>query len=259
MADINAAIGVIIPAFQTMAFLVLGGGAVFGLWYWLFVVRRRKKWFANIWERKADGRLHLIDLDVIIEKRMNKGKNRMYLLKWAKHECMPPPWETTYRIRGKEYCDYLRIENDFLPIERNIEQEFTNNDEKFLFTKAIKVLLNKIKTMPVKEVYERYIYLPVNHTLATKIVYQPLDYDVNMMRINAIDNLDKQFKEQLSWLERWGNLLALGVAAGLFIVTLYLSFDYAQNIVNQGLGAAQQVAGPLQQIAERMGGTVPPS
>lgn len=249
----------VFPLLRMIGMIVAGVGvsAIFG-WYW-YVYRRRKRWLVNIWERKADGRLHLIDHDLLTAKKFNKGKSTLYLLRHGRAECMPPPWEATYRLRGKEYCDYLRVEDDFLPIKRDLKQEFTDETEKTKYFEAIKALIKGINSLSTKEVEERYIYLPINHTLATEIEYEAIDYDVNMMRINAIDNLDQIFKDKEAFFEKYGMLISFTVIAGLLVVSLYLSYDFAQNVIGQAFGAADKVAAPLANLVEKIGGTAPPS
>ena len=64
----------IMPLVKTLLMLIVGLGTVIGLGYYLFVVKRRRVWHVNVWEKKADGRLHLIDKDRILEKKINKGE-----------------------------------------------------------------------------------------------------------------------------------------------------------------------------------------
>ena len=257
--DLGQVGAAIFPVLKTVGIgiIIIGGSAAFG-WYW-FIIRRRKKWLVNVWERKADGRLHLINKDTLTAKKFNKGKSIMYVLRYARAECMPPPWEATYRLRGKEYCDYLRVEDDYIPIERGVEQEFGSKKEKSLFIKAIRTIQNKIHTLTPDDLEQRYIYIPINNSLATKIRYEPLDYDVNMMRINAIDNLDTIFKDKENFMQKYGTIIAYTMVAGLLIIALYLSYDFAQNVISQALGAADKVADPLSRLVDKLGGNVPPS
>ncbi len=257
--DMTMLANYVFPAIQTFVFSLFGLGIAIGLWYWLFIIKRRKKWIVSVYERKADGRLHLINKEKIHEKKINRGKTTIYVMSFTKAEVMPPPWEATYRVRGREYCDYLRVEDDFIPITKEKKQDFLDKEAKKLFVGKVKAVLSKIKKSTKKEIDERYIYVPINNTLAVTFDHKPIDYDVNMMRINAVDNLEQMFKDKEDFMQKYGQIIAYGMVACLLIVALYLSYDFAQNVIGQSLGAADKVAGPLANLVEKIGGTPPPS
>ena len=71
--DFNSYILMAMPIIKSIVWLVLGLGLTVGLGYYLFVIRRRKTWNVNIWEQKADGLLHLVGKDILLEKKINKG------------------------------------------------------------------------------------------------------------------------------------------------------------------------------------------
>jgi len=256
--DMTMLANYVFPAIQTFVFSVFGIAVAGGLWYWLFIIKRRKKWIVSVWERKADGRLHLINKEKILEKKINRGKTTIYVMSFTKAEVMPPPWESTYRMRGREYCDYLRVEDDFIPITKEIKQDFVGLEEKKIFVNKVKESLKKIRFSKKEDTEKRYIYVPVNNTLAVTFDHKPIDYDVNMMRINAVDNLEQMFKDKQDFMQKYGQIIAYGMVACLLIVALYLSYDFAENVIGQSLNAADKVASPLAQLVEKLGGTAPP-
>ena len=91
--DVNQYILMAIPWIKTIVWLVIGLGSIIGIGYYLFVVKRRRKWIANLYEQKADGRLHFVGKDIVVERKINKGKQLIYLLRRNRAEVIPPSWE----------------------------------------------------------------------------------------------------------------------------------------------------------------------
>jgi len=243
------------PVLKTLMWLVIGISICGGLFYWLFVYGKRKKWYINIWERKADGKIHLIGRDVLVERNINKGKQRMYVLKKRKVETFPPPHQSVYRLFNKEYVDYIQIREDYVPLERALE--FTDEldwDNKKEFIENVRNKIRKIKTKPIKELEDEYIYLPVSNVLGGKFTHKPMDYDVNMLRIQAIDNRDKIYADKEEWLQKYGYLVAIGGIIVLIIVVLYLSYDYSGNVIEMAMGKSQETLRAIEMLASKMGG-----
>jgi len=247
----------VIPLLRTVLYLGIGLGSSIGVGYYLFVIKRRRKWMVNIWEKKADGALQLITKDVLIEKKINKGKQLIYRLRRQKAEAFPPPWECTYRVRGKEYCDYLRIREDYIPLTKELDSVNNLPEGKKEIIKFIKNKLKQLRGKSKEEIDKEYILLPINQSMTANIKFKPMDYDVNMMRINAIDIRDKIYMDTQNWLQKYGTFIAFGVIVILIIVVLYLSYDYSSHVIDTAMGKSSEVASMMEKIAEQMGGKVP--
>jgi len=251
------------PMVKTILMLILGLGSIIGVGYYLFVVKRRREWIINLWEKKADGRLHLIGKDKLQEKKFNKGKQIAYILKQQRIETFPPPWESTYRVRNKEYADYLRIrEDDFQPMNKKPSFKMEHEDnplEKARFFANVRNRIHDIKNSLKKDIEDKYIAIPVDNTLSCNMEFEVMDYDINMMRINAIDNRDKIYADKQTWLQQYGTFLALGMIVVLIIVVLYLSYDYSSNVLNMSYGKATETLKMVEQLAGKIGGVAPAS
>ena len=258
--NVNDVIILAIPWIKTIVWLAIGLGSLIGIGYYLFIVKRRRKWIAQIYEQKADGRLHYVGKDVVIERKINKGKQLIYVLRRNRAEVMPPPWECVYRYRNKEYTDYVRInEDDFRPARRVPDKDLMNPKVKRNFIENVKDTLYEIKHLGKKDVYDKYIFAPMNKELLWNTNFETIDYDINMMRINAIDNRDKIYVDKQNFIEKYGHLIAIGVIVVLIIVVLYLSYDYSSNVISQAMGSAQKNLNMIEQLAGKMGGMPPAS
>ena len=259
--DVASIMDAVMPVIKTIIFGGFGIAVCGALAYVLFVVKKRKKWIINIWEQKANGRLFFVGKDLLVAKKFNFGKQVAYLLKRNKSETIPPPDECVDKINNKEYANYLRILDDYIPLKREINfpdeyREWTEDKvtgkKKNKFSQRIKNAIGGIKHMTSNDVENRYIFAPLNKMLVGELHYKPIEFDVNMMRINALDNREKIYRDTQDWISKYGQYVALGAIIVLIIVVLYLSYDYSQNVLQQSFGAAQSVSGPLQQIAERL-------
>ena len=255
--------GYVLPIIKTLLWLVIGLGGLIGVGYYLFVVKRRKVWNVNVYEKRADGKLHLVLRDKIIEKKINKGKQTVFIMKKVRAEVMPPPYDCVNRLFSKEYVDYLRIEDEYIAMKKDVPpiEEIMGEsvEEKKKFIKKIRDQLAYIKSLSRREIDTRFIYLPINKVLHTEMKYKPLEYDINMMRINAIENREKIYADKQDWMQKYGTFLAMGAIIVLIIVVLYLSYDYSSNVINVAMGKAQQTLSMVEQLAGKMGGTPPPS
>ena len=258
--DINTYMIMAMPWIKTIVWLFMGLGSTVGLGYYLFVIKRRRYWVVNLWEKKADDRLHFIGRDKIVERKVNKGKQAIFMLKKYRTEVFPPPWECTYRYYNKEYTDYLRIrEDDFQPMNRNLDLKGGNLADKPAFFNRIRNAINNIKKEKKEDVYDKYVYSPINNQLVIGMKFEAMDYDINMMRINAIDNRDKIYADKLDFFQKYGQYVVLGMIVVLIIVVLYMSYDYSSNVIGQAMGKAQETLSIVEQMAGRMGGSPPPS
>jgi len=263
MAEMNIAIIITkaMPILKTFLWLILGVAICGGLFYWLFVIGRRKKWVVNIWELKADGRHHLIGKDILVEHKFNKGKQVMYLLKKRKVETFPPPAESVYRLFNKEYADYVQIRDDFVPMQRelNIKADMTTTEKKHDFVNRIRAAVRKIKTRTKHDVEGEYVYIPTRSEMTAVFNNTPMDYDVNMLRIQAIDNREKLYTDKQDWLQKYGYLVAIGTIVVLIIVVLYMSYDYSNNVLAMAHSSQAQVLSKIEALTNTIGGSVPAS
>jgi hypothetical protein len=260
VVELNQYVAMVIPWLKTIVWSALGLGMTIGIGYFLFVVKRRRKWIVNLWEQKADGRLHYVGKDVVTERKINKGKQVIYVMRRQKAEVVPPPWECVYRHRNKEYTDYIRVqEDDFRPGKRVMGEGYSTKEGKLKFIENIKDALYDIKHSSKEDIIQRYVYSPIDKDLLWPMNFEIISYDVNMMRINAIDNRDKIYADKKDFLEKYGTYIAIGVIVVLIIVVLYLSYDYSANVISQAMGEAQRTLGMVEQLAGKMGGTPPPS
>ncbi len=129
--------------------------------------------------------------------------------------------------------------------------------------KIIRGKLQDIRNIPTTlfnsdSVKNKFIYVPLNKALKYDVDYKPIAYDVNMMRINEIDNADIMFANTKNFMEKYGQMIIASILIGGIIVVAYLSFEYLKTVVNQTLGHANQVVSPLNAIVEKMTGNKPP-
>ncbi len=264
MIEVNQAWDYIIPIVQKLVWILVGVFAVAALWYWLFVIKKRKFWMADIYEQKSDGDLYLVDKDRLQEKKINRGKQTIYIFRHTKTEAIPPPYECIQRYNNKEYVNYIRILGEYVPMqatENNLPIVKELKTKQSIF-KTIKDKLQDIRNIPTTlfnsdSVKNKFIYVPLNKALKYDVDYKPISYDVNMMRINEIDNADIMFANTKNWMEKYGQMVIASILIGGIIVIAYLSFEYLKEVVSQTLGHVNQVVSPLNQIVEKMTGNKP--
>lgn len=259
--DVATIVPLLVTLLKVFAWGVVGAILVGGLAYYLFVVKQRRKWKVDLYELRENGKLELIDRNAtIFEKKIKRGKLVIYELKRYKAEVPPPPADIIQRLGNKEFCSYLRIGRSWVPMKREIKTKTDLSDvnQKMGLFAKYKAYMAEQKKVPAEDVPDKYIYLPINQVMHTKLDYNPMDYDVDMMRINSIDNLNDMFKEVKDKFAQWSSLISVGVAAVVLIVVMYFSFEYGQQVISQGVQAAQGWVEPLKDIAQAMK-TAPPS
>jgi len=198
------------------------------------------------------------------EKKINYGKQTIYVFKKTKTESIPPPYECVRRLGNKEYCDYVRILGEYVPMEAREQNlpDFSNPKVQKSLFRIIRKKLRLIRKTPTtwkdsRDLINRFVYIPLHKALKYEIEFKPISYDVNMMRINEIDSLDKMFEKKKDFWQKYGSMIIIGGGIVMVIVITYMSFEYMQNVIGQTLGAADKVAGPLQAIVEKLGGNPP--
>lgn len=261
--EIGLMIARVIPWFMYAAMAILGLALVAGTGYYLFIVKRRKKWKVTIWERKVNGRVYKVGFDWLVAKKFNKGKQVMYLLKKARAECIPPPEDCVDYVRGIEETNYLRVLDEYRPMNRTIQMpedflDYTTDkvtgQKKSKLVIRIRETLETIKRLSTSETESNFVFIPLDKAIVGNINFEPMDYDVNMMRINALDNRDKMYKDSADWISKYGQLIAIGGIIVLIIVVMYFSFDFVGSVMDKGLVAADKVAEPLNNLVNKLSG-----
>lgn len=270
MVDIMAQLTGLLPVIKLFAIVFVGGAIVVAAGWYFFIVKRRKKWLLNIYELASDGRLHLIGKDTLIEKRLDNGRTIIYWLQKLRQETTPPPSEAVDRVGNVNFADYIRIRHAVIPIVKKPEQNTRNQMSRMVGTNTDGIAykaLNAIKTNPKYKtsrlgdghsVENRFVYVPINKVPHVNIGYSQMDYDVDMMRINMIDNLDKQFAGQKNFWEKYGMYMLIGFLVVAIIVIAYLAFDFMNGVIKQNLDSTQAVVTAIKGI-NIGGGTPPPS
>jgi hypothetical protein len=240
--------------------ILCGVGICGGLWYWLMVIKQRKTWYVNMYEQKADGSLQLVKKDILIRKKVLGGKYLLYTFKNEKMDALPPSWESVYRVGRKEYVDYLRIDNEYLPLMQKLSGfENINVGDRKKFAEDYSRVMQDVKRSTPKDVDNRYMYIPIHRSLHANIEFKPVEYDINMMRISAIDIRDKIYADRKAFWETYGSIIAIGAVVVLIIVVLYMSYGYSTDIINAGYARADSTISLVSQVASQLGGTPPAS
>ncbi len=255
--------GYVIPLVGQLVWGIVGLGSIALLWYWLFVLKKRRYWFVDVYEQKSDGELYLVEKDRLNERKINFGKQTIYVFRKTKTESIPPPAECVRRLGNKEYCDYVRILGEYVPMERGANvPDFHNPQIKEKIFKVIQNKINQIRGIQTTlweadNVKNKFCYIPLHKALKYEIDYKPISYDVNMMRINEIDSLDKMFEKKKDFWQKYGMMIAVGGGIVMVIVIGYMGFEYMQNVIAQGFSSSKQIAGPLQALVDKLGGNPP--
>ncbi|MEM4245416.1 MAG: hypothetical protein QXR60_04405 [Candidatus Nanoarchaeia archaeon] len=251
------------PAIKTFSMFFIAFCILAPIAYYLFVVLRRKRWYVRIFEPKSDGRLYLDSFDIIEERKLKMGRKTFYWLLKKRAETTPPPFECVDHVKNKDYADYLKIRLDYVPIQKSVSPKLsasagmTPEKERLSqimsnATAAIKTKYNT-KLFDSSSVHQRYIYAPINRVPHVNAGYHQLEYDVDMMRINAIDNLDEMFRDKRNFWERYGHLIVIGALIILVIIIGYMSFDYMSNVLKQSWDQTNAVIQKIGELSDKMG------
>lgn len=262
----NQVMEYVLPLIGGLVYSVLGIAVIAGLWYYLFIVKKRRHWLVDVYEQKSDGKLYLVEKDRLQEKKINFGKQTVYLFKKTKTESIPPPYECVRRLGSKEYADYVRILGEYVPMQRSESNlpDLSHPDVKKKISGIIERKTADIRNITTnlrrsKNIEAKYIYIPLHLSLKYDIDFKPISYDVNMMRINEIDSLDKMFAAKKDFWQKYGSMIIIGAGVVMVIVVAYMSFEYMQKVIQATLGAADRVANPLEALVGKIGGQTPPS
>jgi len=232
------------------AMIVFGLLLCGGLIWFLFIRKKTKKWGVIIWEAKEDGLLIPVETDILDEKFFNKGKQVAYMLRRLKIEVFPPNHKVTYRKNGKDWADYIRVQQEYFPIRKQIKAGLDKLDK----AEYMQKLMELTKEHP-NDISSKYIYAPVVAAPFVMFDVDIMEHDVNMMRMSAIDNREKIYADQRSFMEKYGPIMGLSLLVVGIIVTAYLSFDFIVKIQGGMLGPLINIGEGLKQVGASLAQT----
>ena len=245
-------------------FMIIFVVAVFAVIIIYFIIEKKKrKWHIKIYEQKADGRIHIIGVDVLQEKKLEMGRKTVYWLKKAKQEVIPAPAECIHRYNGKEEIDYLRVQRDFVPCEHKIAINYTDPKMKKAATIANDKLLKNIRAVKTSYftadgVRDRFIYIPINKTLTATMKFEPIDYDVSMMAMNEIHNADEFYASKYEFWKKYGAIIVFAVTIVFLIILIVLTYEYMRDTVTTIMGQVSSTGNILEKIQQGLGVGKPP-
>src|SRR3990167_888531 len=190
----------------------------------MYLVRekRRRKWIVRLYEMKADGKLHLMGFDKII-KVYYRGANALYQSRKRKNYVYPPIDEAVQRIGGKEYIDYLGYKQEFFPI--NPSEKSTQ-----IYLKRVNDLIyGKTAQEVLIESKQQTTFIPLLKDIdySEIIKLKPIEYDMNIMRMNIEETAEKIYAQKQSLIAQYAPFILFGLCAIILLVTIYLTYDYS--------------------------------
>lgn len=222
-----------------------------GLIYFLFLRKKTRRWGVVIWEPKEGGLLIPVGTEILDEKFFDNSKQVAYILRKSKIEVFPPNAKTIYRKDGKDWCDYVRIQQEYIPVRKQIKYGLDKFDkEEYMYQ-----LLQLSKQKP-DEVISHYIYAPLVTAPAVEFDIELMDHDINMMRMSSIDNRDKVYADKKDFMEKYGAAVGMSLLIVAVIVISYLSFDFIVKVQSSMLGPLTNIANGLGQAASSCSGNI---
>jgi len=220
---------------------------------------KKRRWRVEIHEQKADGRIHSVGYDTLVEKKFKMGTKTIYWMRKAKTETIPPPWETVDRIGKKEEVDYLRVARDLVPLEKNLVKNYYDPEYKKKVISAHDKIREKIRSIKTTffdsdAVRDRFIYIPMNKTLVANMKFTPIDYDMNMMAMNEINHGDEFFQAGYEFWKKYGAVIVFGVTIIFLIILIVLTYDYILDVVTQIMGKTDKVLNLAERVAQGIDG-----
>jgi hypothetical protein len=251
------------PVIKLAGLALLGLGITLSGIYYFLVVKRRRKWFIEVHEMKADGKLHTVARDVLLEKRLKWGTKTIFWLKKRKQECVPPPSEVVDRYNGTEEVDYIRIERDLIPSAKQAKFNYNDPEIKKKLIDVNDTILGKIKSIKTTlfnadAVHERWVYIPIHKTLSAKIDYRPVPYDMNMMVANEISNADEHFASKYEFWKKYGAVITFAATIVFLIIIAVLTYKHLNETTAQMMGEVSKTTGILEKVVNGMAGTNKP-
>jgi hypothetical protein len=230
----------------------------------IIIERNRRKWRVEVHELKADGRLHTVGFDTLVEKKIKMGTKTVYWMRKGKVEAIPPPDECVDRIKGKEEVDYLRVARDYIPTVKTMTVDYNNPVVRKKVVETYDKILDNMHSLNNEKRYDsefirnRFIYIPINKTLTAHMVFKPIDYDVSMMAMNEIHNADDFYQSKYEFWKKYGAIIVFAIVIVFLIILIVLTFEYMNDITEKMMGSFDAASSGFQSLADKMFGAKPP-
>ena len=235
-----------------IGYIVVGFIIVIAAMYF-FLKRGKLKWNIQLYERDASGIPIPLDVDVLDEKVINKGKNTVYTLRKYQALAHPPISKFIYRRKkglfGTElWCDYLRERQDFIPVQRLAVLGLNTQMDVGEYTKR----LQKIYESTPAEVKQNYIYSPLIPEAIPKLKYEPMNYNMTEMLQVRLAQREMLYSDKQGFMQTYGPVIGIGLAAVCIIVVAFLAFQFATTSITTSTQAANAVAEKLGNVVASM-------
>lgn len=100
-----------------------------------------------------------------------------------------------------------------------------------------------------------YSYLPMKPLIDEEnLNFVPMDYDVNVLLVQALDRREKVYKLKKEFWEKYGLMISIALVIMLVIVVIYMTFDFIKDTIPQLVGVLNANANKLDMITERLVG-----
>ena len=93
--------------------------------------------------------------------------------------------------------------------------------------------------------------------LVLPTTYKPIDYDVNMMRINLIDSREQLYQTRKKFWEQYGPIIMIGAMVVGVIVIAWFGFEYANKVIQANYGQGNQISEPINRFLQTVGAKPP--
>jgi hypothetical protein len=95
-------------------------------------------------------------------------------------------------------------------------------------------------------------YIPLNVTVeGDQLKFTPMDYDVNILRIQAIDRRSLIYKQRMGLLLQYAPLIGAILVVGLVIVVIYLTFNWLTGVIDNTMGKVDQTVTLLERLVNK--------
>lgn len=215
-----------------VSYLAVGGGLGFGVW-WYVKYRRIRRFACPIYELRSDGAAHLTRVTVLERLPKDKRGQVFWQLMNPKVKVPAPPDSAIQNTKKKDYVNYLKFGEDYVPLVPTV----------FLGEKKKVTVVDEAnpKRKVVKEVFE------------PSIKFVPMNYDVNLFRIEESLIRARKYKDKEGWWDKNKQFVAYALLIVGFIVLCYFGFQYVESIQALAAGKLDTTAGLLSKIYDKMG------
>lgn len=221
-----------------------------GIAYFFIFKKNSLKYHVQIYERENNGVPIPVDTDILEERSLNKGANTMYWLKKYKAEAHPPLSKFVYKRKAglfstQQWVDYVRERHEFIPVRRQIEYGLSSTMDAAVYHQRMLEIWQTNKD----DVRQKFIYSPLIPAALPALKYEPLDYNLNEMLQTKIAHRAILYADKQNWMQTYGPILGIGLAAVTIIVVGYLGYQFATQNINGVIIASNQVASKLGEIS----------